>query len=175
MIDALRSYAALAGGLTEATASKARDLAGTIIDQALALTGRAGELSGVDAKAAVDDLAADIVASAQESREALTQLVRAEVDRAVARLGFVREDELAALRRHVERLESQVSGLATAPAGQAEPTLEIEPTQVGEPIVPTDAAVQGREQPMTEAPGASPTQSSTEQPRPVKTKTRIAD
>lgn len=175
MIDALRSYAALAGGLTEATASKARDLAGTIIDQALALTGRAGELSGVDAKAAVDDLAADIVASAQESREALTQLVRAEVDRAVARLGFVREDELAALRRHVERLESQVSGLATAPAGRVEQALEVEPTREVEPIVPADAVPLSEDEPRTEEPRAPLTPSPTEQPRPVKTKTRIAD
>lgn len=41
----------------------------------------------------------------------LLGLIRAEVDRAVGRMGFVREDELAALRRHVQRLEQQLFDL----------------------------------------------------------------
>ena len=55
----------------------------------------------------------------------LTGLVRAEVDRAAGRLGFVREEELAAVRRHVSRLETQLAEVRTqigaaqgvAPAG----------------------------------------------------------
>ena len=34
-----------------------------------------------------------------------------EVDRAAGRMGFVREEELAAVRRHVARLEDQVADL----------------------------------------------------------------
>jgi hypothetical protein len=49
--------------------------------------------------------------------------VRTEVDRAAGRLGFVREEELAAVRRHVSRLETQLAevraqiGSANAGAG----------------------------------------------------------
>jgi cell division protein FtsB len=40
-------------------------------------------------------------------------MIRTEVDKAVGRMGFVREDELAALRRHVQRLEGEISDLRT--------------------------------------------------------------
>ncbi len=42
------------------------------------------------------------------------EMIRTEVDRAVGRLGFVREDELAALRARVERLESGADAPSTA-------------------------------------------------------------
>jgi hypothetical protein len=38
-------------------------------------------------------------------------MIRSEVDKAVGRMGFVREDELAALRRHVQRLELEVGDM----------------------------------------------------------------
>lgn len=41
-------------------------------------------------------------------RDALVALVRTEVDQVIGRMGLVREDELAALRRQVERLQAQV-------------------------------------------------------------------
>ena len=42
------------------------------------------------------------------------EMIRTEVDRAVGRLGFVREDELAALRARVERLESGADASSAA-------------------------------------------------------------
>ena len=154
MLDALRSYAALASGLTEATATKAREVAGALVEQALALTGKGTDLTGQ-----VTDLADDLLETGKENREALTQLVRAEVDRAIGRVGFVREDELAALRRHVQRLEQELgqvrdrapaSGAPTASA----PTASAPVIEVTEPV----------EAPATDA--AQPLR---------KTKTRIAD
>lgn len=44
-------------------------------------------------------------------RDALVDLVRTEVNQVVGRMGLVREDELAALRRHVDRLERELADL----------------------------------------------------------------
>lgn len=133
MLDALRGYVELASGLTEVTVRKARKVAQSLLS---------GELDGVvptgagatDAARAmssqVQDLADDIVAQATANRELLVGLIRTEIDRAAGRLGFVREEELAAVRRHLQRLEEQVkdlqkasgsSGSAAAPAAAAKP------------------------------------------------------
>lgn len=109
MIDALKSYVALASGLTEATAAKAKDVASALVEQTLALTGRGTDITGK-----VTDLADDLLATSKENREALTTMVRTEVDRAIGRVGFVREDELAALRRHVQRLDGEVADLRSS-------------------------------------------------------------
>ena len=106
MIDALKSYVALATGLTEVTAAKAKDVATALVEQVLTLSGHGTDLTGK-----VTDLADDLLATSKENREAITAMVRTEVDRAIGRVGFVREDELAALRRVVQRLEAEVSGL----------------------------------------------------------------
>ena len=53
--------------------------------------------------------------------EMLTSVIRTEIDQVVGRMGFVREDELAALRRHVERLEAELRERPAAPAESVEP------------------------------------------------------
>lgn len=62
----------------------------------------------------VQEAAEDLIEDTKASKDALVTLVRSEIDRAVGRLGLVREDELAALRRHVERLEGQIAQLRSA-------------------------------------------------------------
>jgi hypothetical protein len=57
----------------------------------------------------------------------LTGMIRAEVDRAVGRMGFVREDELAALRRHVQRLEKQLADLQETVANEPAPPVPVVP------------------------------------------------
>lgn len=47
----------------------------------------------------------------------LIGLIRTEVDRTVGRMGFVREDELAALRRQVQRLEEELRAHESAGHG----------------------------------------------------------
>lgn len=100
VLEGLRGYVQLASGITEVTAAKARDAAMMLVNQGMQLTGRTPDVVG-----SVQDLADDLLATSKQNRELLVGLIRTEVDRAVGRMGFVREDELAALRVRVERLE----------------------------------------------------------------------
>lgn len=101
--DPLRTYFQLATGITEATLAKAKDAAKALLNEL--------DLSGIqaDPRAKLNDLADDMVAQSKANRDALTAMIRTEVDKAVGRLGFVREEELAALRAHVMRLEAQLA------------------------------------------------------------------
>ena len=109
VMDALKGYVQLATGLTEVTAAKARDAASALVNQGMQWTGKSS-----DAMESVQDIADDLLVTSQQNREALMEMIRTEVDRAVGRLGFVREDELAALRARVERLESGTDAPSTA-------------------------------------------------------------
>jgi polyhydroxyalkanoate synthesis regulator phasin len=116
ILDDLRSYLQMASGLTEATTGKARDIVGDLMAQGLSFTAKA--VPAPEMMGQVQELAEDLVSTSRENREALLGLIRAEVDKAVGRMGFVREDELAALRRHVQRLEQQLDAVRAA-AGAA--------------------------------------------------------
>jgi polyhydroxyalkanoate synthesis regulator phasin len=126
VLDALRGYVQLATGLTEVTIGRAREAAAALLAQGLDLEkvpDVPGKDSAVDAaKVAatqVQGLADDLLESSKQNRELLTGLVRTEVDRAAGRLGFVREEELAAVRRHVSRLETQLADIRTQINGGA--------------------------------------------------------
>jgi polyhydroxyalkanoate synthesis regulator phasin len=128
MLDDLRSYLQLASGLTEATTAKARDAVTGLLAHGITLGARA--MPDPQVVGQVQDLADDLVTTSKANREALVGLIRAEVDKAVARMGFVREDELAALRRHVERLQSEladVTAAAQAAPGDADLVASAEP------------------------------------------------
>ena len=103
MLNDLRGYLQLANGLTDVTAAKAKDMAATLIAQGVLLSTKAPDLVGQ-----VQELADDLMSTSRNNREMLVGLVRAEVDRTVSRMGFVREDDLAAVRRHVQRLEQEL-------------------------------------------------------------------
>lgn len=143
MLDDLRTYLQMATGVTEATTAKAREVVGGLLASGIALTSKA--VPAPDMVGQVQELADDLVETSRSNRELLTGTIRAEVDKAVGRMGFVREDELAAVRRHVQRLQVQVQELehrmASAPA-PAEPT---EPSTVESPVV----------EPPAEAPAAA--------------------
>lgn len=109
MLEDLRGYIQMASGLTEVTAAKARDVAMSLVNQGLSLTTKAPDVVGQ-----VQEMADDLMSTSKTNREMLLGLIRTEVDRAVGRMGFVREDELAALRRRVEHLEES-SVTASAP------------------------------------------------------------
>ena len=72
-------------------------------------------------------------------RDALVDLVRTEVNQVVGRMGLVREDELAALRRHVDRLERELADLRSqgqAPAPKpAASTAKSAATTTAKPVV----------------------------------------
>lgn len=118
MLDDIRGYLQMASGLTEVTAAKAREIAMALVGQGMSLSTKAPDVVGQ-----VQELADDLVATSKGNRDLLTGMIRTEVDKAVGRMGFVREDELAALRRHVQRLESELgelrSEIAERPAGLA--------------------------------------------------------
>jgi polyhydroxyalkanoate synthesis regulator phasin len=116
VLDAVRGYLQLASGLTEVTIAKAREAAAALLSQGLDLD-KVPDVPGKDsavgaAKVAatqVQGLADELLVSSKQNRELLTGLIRTEVDRSAGRLGFVREEELAAVRRHVSRLENQLA------------------------------------------------------------------
>ena len=109
MLEGLRGYVQLATGLTEVTATKARDAAMALVSQGLQATGKAPDVVG-----SVQDIADDLVTTSKQNREMLVGMIRTEVDRAVGRVGFVREDELAAVRARLEHLEAQLHSQASA-------------------------------------------------------------
>ena len=115
MLNDLRGYLQLANGLSEVTAAKAKEVAANLIAQGLILSTKAPDLVGQ-----VQELADDLLSTSRNNREMLVGLVRTEVDRTVSRMGFVREDELAAVRRHIQRIEqelhSQTGGVKKSPA-----------------------------------------------------------
>jgi len=130
VLDDLRNYLQLAGGVTEATTAKAKEAVTGLLAQGLSLSTRA--MPAAEMPEQVQELADDLMATSRSNRDLLVGLIRAEVDRAVGRMGFVREDELAALRRHVQRLEQQLSevqaGAASAATADEPPTrAEAEP------------------------------------------------
>jgi len=105
VMDAVRGYVQLANGLTEVTRQRAQHAAKALLQQ-----------TGADALTTkVSDLADEIVATSKSNRQLLQAIVANEVEGAVARLGFVRTEEVAALSRRVEGLERE---LAEAQAAQ---------------------------------------------------------
>jgi len=141
VLEALKGYVQLATGLTEVTVAKAREVASALVSQGLEVTG-AVPVPGKDQAASaataaagqVAKLADDLVETSEQNRELLVGLVRTEVDRAAGRMGFVREEELAAVRRLVSRLESSLAEVraqvgaagASAPAAAPEPAAALE-------------------------------------------------
>ena len=113
----LKNYVELATGLTEVTANKAKDAAMALIAQGISL----GSKQPADVAATVQQAADDLVALSKTNRDLLIDMIRSEVDKAVGRMGFVREDELAALRARVEKLEKQVASQSTSASTSAAP------------------------------------------------------
>ncbi|MFI7578273.1 hypothetical protein [Micromonospora sp. NPDC049497] len=157
MQDAWRAYLELAMGLTEAPRKKAQDAVRRVVGQGGATAGQ------------LQALAEELVSTGAANREALTKLVRFEVDRALAAVGLATADEVAELTRRVHELERQLReakgtlGVAPATPSAAGPT-PTTPTAAAsvspgaaEPAVPTTDAA-------PTAPGAS------ESPAPIPTK-----
>ncbi|TDO55983.1 poly(hydroxyalkanoate) granule associated protein phasin [Kribbella sp. VKM Ac-2571] len=106
VMDALRGYVQLANGLTEVTKQKAQAAAKALLQQ-----------TGADALTTkASDLADEIVATSKSNRQLLQAIVSNEVEGAVARLGFVRSEEVAALTRRVKTLETELAEARAAAA-----------------------------------------------------------
>ncbi|MGC5054525.1 phasin family protein [Micromonospora sp. DT48] len=116
MQDAWRAYLELAMGLTEAPRKKAQEA----VRRAMGSTGATA--------AQLQTLAEELRSTGAANREALTKLVRFEVERALGAVGLATAEEVAELDRRVRELERQlraaaappVSGTATGPVTTAE-------------------------------------------------------
>ena len=107
-----RAYLELALGVTDASRKKAKKA----VKQLVGKGGATAEQLQV--------MAEDLVRIGVNNREALARMVRAELDRAVARVGLVSEDEVAELRARIRDLEEQLRRSGTAPAAEEVATPE---------------------------------------------------
>ncbi|MET8234343.1 hypothetical protein ABZS77_27095 [Micromonospora sp. NPDC005298] len=139
MQDAWRAYLELAMGLAEAPRKKAQDVARRLVG------------SGGATAAQLQALGEELVSTGAANREALTKLVRFEVDRALGAVGLATADEVAELTRRVRDLERQLREAravepATAPPADPTPpatgpTPSPDPTRAAQPdagLVPSD-------------------------------------
>ncbi len=101
-LDALRGYVQIANGLTDVTRQRAVTTARQLLEQGGGIVDQA---VSAPVSRQVQGIAEELLATSRMNRDLLVGLIRSEVDRAVARLGLVGSDELAAV---VARLQRQV-------------------------------------------------------------------
>lgn len=109
--DALKAYLELALGLTEASKKKAEK---AVKKMAKELVGK-GNATAAQIQGAVEDL----VATSASNREAVTRLVRVEMDRTLSRVGLATSEEVATLQARVDALERQLRDERAAAAKPA--------------------------------------------------------
>ena len=109
-VDGLQNYIQMMSGMTKATRTKAVEAAKSLLTQ----TGLNDVAS--DAGERVAKLAEELLAASRANRELLEKLIKSEVDRAAARLGFLRAEDLEALRGEIAELRRTVEEKA-APGG----------------------------------------------------------
>ena len=118
MRDALKSYLALASGLTEVTRQRAMAAA-----KALAAQGEATAEQ-------VSTLADDLLQQSKANREAVTALVKYEVDRTLGRVGLATSDEVSELSKRVRSLEAELRAKGSAaPKAAAKPAAKKAPAK----------------------------------------------
>jgi polyhydroxyalkanoate synthesis regulator phasin len=112
--DALKGYLALATGLTEVTKQRATTAAKALVAQGEAAAG------------SVTAIADDLVAQSRSNREAVTALVKFEVDKALGRVGLATAEEVSDLTARIRQLEKELreakkpaAAAAKAPAAKA--------------------------------------------------------
>ncbi|MEV4545549.1 phasin family protein [Micromonospora echinaurantiaca] len=135
MQDAWRAYLELAMGLTEAPRKKAQDAVRRLVG------------SGGATAAQLQGLAEELLSTGAANREALTKLVRFEVDRALGAVGLATADEVAELTRRVHELERQLREAKGGPSGPV--------PQAPAPAPAPATAAPGGPMPGAEAPGAA--------------------
>jgi polyhydroxyalkanoate synthesis regulator phasin len=113
--EAFQAYINMVTGVTKTSQAKAAATARAMLKQA------GLEDVATEASERVTKLAEEIMNASRTNRELLQHFVTAEVDKAAARLGFARADEVAALRDEIASLRTQLSE-ATVRAGKAAAT-----------------------------------------------------
>ena len=105
-VEAVQNYAHAVFGLTKITRTKATEAAKSLLGQA-GLNDVANQTSE-----RVTKLAEELLTASRANRNVLEKVVRAEVDKAASRLGFVRMQDLEQLRAEVADLRSRLSAAA---------------------------------------------------------------
>jgi len=118
--EQIQNYVNLVGGLSRATKAKAAEAAKGV----LSATGL--DDVAADANERVTNLAEEIMAASRANRELLVRTINAEVDKAAAKIGFARAEDLEALRSEVAELRAafveQSARAETAEAAATEAT-----------------------------------------------------
>jgi polyhydroxyalkanoate synthesis regulator phasin len=118
MQDAWRAYLEMALGLTEAPRKKAQKVAGDLVNRGGAT---AAQLQG---------LVEDLMSTGMANREALTNIVRYEVDRALGVVGLASAEEVSELTSRVKDLERRLRE-AQARAGETSGDALVASTATG--------------------------------------------
>jgi predicted metal-binding transcription factor (methanogenesis marker protein 9) len=120
--EAFQAYINMVTGVTKTTQAKAVATARAMLKQA-GLDDMATEASE-----RVTKLAEEIIDASRTNRELLQNFVTAEVDKAAARLGFARAEEVEALRDEIASLRTQLNE-AILRAARAEATKKTATTK----------------------------------------------
>lgn len=115
MTEAFQAYINMVTGVTKTTQAKAAATARAMLKQA------GLEDVATEASERVTKLAEEIMNASRTNRELLQHFVTTEVDKAAARLGFARAEELEAMRDEIASLRSELNE-AMLRAAKAEAT-----------------------------------------------------
>ena len=99
VLDALKNYLTIATGLTEVTRQRATEAAKALV------------ASGEARAGSVTTLAEDLLALSKSNREAVTALVRFEVERGLGRVGVAGADAVDALTARLAAVEARLREL----------------------------------------------------------------
>jgi polyhydroxyalkanoate synthesis regulator phasin len=108
--EAFQAYINMVTGVTKSTQAKAAGTARALLKQARL------EDVATETSERVTKLAEEIMNASRTNRELLQHFVTSEVDKAAARLGFARADEVQALRDEVAALRAQLNEAMTRTA-----------------------------------------------------------
>jgi len=133
--DALKAYFELALGLTEASKKKAEK---AVKKMAKELVGK-GNATAAQIQTAVEDL----VTTSASNREAVTRLVRVEMDRALSRVGLATSEEVSTLQTRVEALERQLRDERAVAKPVSAPAAKVEEAAPAPKAAPTPKAEHG--------------------------------
>ena len=103
MSEAFQAYINMVTGVTKTTQAKAAATARAMVKQA------GLEDVATEASERVTKLAEEIMEASRTNRELLQHFVTTEVDKAAARLGFARAEEVEALREEIASLRTQLN------------------------------------------------------------------
>ncbi len=154
MRDALKNYLALANGLTEVTRQRAEAAAKALVAQ------------GEAAAEQVSSLAEDLLAASRNNRENVTNLVRAEVEKTLGRVGVVTAEELARLQRRLQTLESTVRGVSATTSAFA--TTAARKAARRTPATPAAKKTAAKKSPAKPAASKSPAKPAAKKPAATK-------